>query len=183
MTTVSLEIHQTRRFAKRLAAMAMEGKNERIVAERAGKIIEQLQEHPLHEEAERKRTHSGELRLEDCRKYDLSCGFRLIALRRDNRLIFSWIGTHDECHRWLENNRNCMDIIDSEPIPTNDAGQCAPPLESDWMPLEADAYEAKLMAQIDEHLLRKVFPGHSGESRNPVFSRSCERAGHRFSPV
>jgi len=24
---------------------------------------------------------------------------------------------------------------------------------------------------------------HSGESRNPVFSGSCERAGHRFSPV
>ena len=96
METVLLEIHQTRRFAKRLMFMAKAGKHERIVAERAKQIIADLQINPLHEEAECKRTRHGELRLNDCRKYDLSCGFRLISLKRDRRLIFIYVGSHDD---------------------------------------------------------------------------------------
>ena len=67
MEMVCLEIHQTRRFAKRLVLMAKAGKHERIVAARAQRIITDLQTNPLHEEAECKRTRHGELRLNDCR--------------------------------------------------------------------------------------------------------------------
>ena len=46
MEKVLLEIHQTRKFAKRLMAMAKAGKHERIVAERARQIIADLQINP-----------------------------------------------------------------------------------------------------------------------------------------
>ncbi|MFZ5774599.1 MAG: hypothetical protein ACOY3Z_03840 [Thermodesulfobacteriota bacterium] len=154
-----LEIHQTRRFAKRLAAMAKEGKNERVVAVRARKIIADLQAHPLHEEAECKRTRHGELRLDDCRKYDLSCGFRLIALKRENRLIFSWIGTHDDCQRWIENNRYCLEEIDSAPVPAEEAIGPSQPETDDAMLPEPDEYETLLMAKIDQGILREIFAG------------------------
>ena len=113
MEMVCLEIHQTRKFAKRLVAMAKAGKNERIVSERARRTIADRQLNSLHEEAECKRTRHGELRLDDCRKYDLSRGFRLFALKRDQRLIFAYIGSHDDCQRWIENNRYYQDAIES----------------------------------------------------------------------
>ncbi len=160
MEKVCLSIQQTRRFAKRLLAMVKAGKNERIVAERARRIIADLQTNPLHEEAECKRTRHGELRLNDCRKYDLSCGFRLIALKRDQRLIFTYIGSHDDCQRWIENNRDYQDTVDSEPVPlpvaeeARQAEACQPPEEP-----ETDEYEERLMAKIDERLLRELFAG------------------------
>lgn len=164
MEKVLLEIHQTRRFVKRLVAMAKAGKNERIVAERAQRIIADLQTNPLHEEAECKRTRHGELRLDDCRKYDLSCGFRLIALKRERRLIFSYIGSHDDCQRWIENNRDYQDEIDSVAVPLAGAEnhlQPEPPTaaEPEHDAPEKDEYEEQLMARIDERLLREIFAG------------------------
>jgi mRNA-degrading endonuclease YafQ of YafQ-DinJ toxin-antitoxin module len=161
MEKVLLEIHQTRRFAKRLVSMAKAGKNERIVAERAQRIIADLQTNPLHGEAECKRTRHGELRLNDCRKYDLSCGFRLIALKRERRLIFSYIGSHDDCQRWIENNRYYQDEIESVPVPLTGGTQSEPfaTAEPEHDAPEKDEYEEQLMAKIDERLLREIFAG------------------------
>lgn len=159
MKKVLLEIHQTNRFAKRLAAMAKAGKNERIVAERAQRIIADLQINPLHEEAECKRTRHGELRLNDCRKYDLSCGFRLIALKRERRLIFSYIGSHDDCQRWIENNRDHQDEIESTPIPPILVKKTRESVVGTRMEPDPDEYEERLMAKIDDRLLREIFAG------------------------
>ncbi|MBU4178136.1 MAG: hypothetical protein L6364_12070 [Desulfobulbaceae bacterium] len=164
MEKVLLEIHQTRRFAKRLLEMTKIGKNERIVAERARRILADLMGNPLHEEAECKRTRHGELRLNDCRKYDLSCGFRLIALKRERRLIFSYIGSHDDCQRWIENNRDYQDEIDSVPVPLVGVNYNLQPepsatAEPEHAVPEKDEYEEQLMARINERLLREIFAG------------------------
>jgi len=159
METVPLEIHQTRRFAKRLVAMAKAGKHERIVAERARQILADLQTHPLHEEAECKRTRHGELRLNDCRKYDLSCGFRLIALKRERRLIFTYIGSHDDCQRWIVNNRDYQDEIESTPVPLIGAENCHQSETVIETELDNDEYEEQLRVEIDERVLREIFSG------------------------
>ncbi|MFA7382364.1 MAG: hypothetical protein WC001_02855 [Desulfurivibrionaceae bacterium] len=159
MKKVLLEIHQTNRFAKRLVAMAKAGKNERIVAERAQWIIADLQTNPLHEEAECKRTRHGELRLNDCRKYDLSCGFRLIALKRERRLIFSYIGSHDDCQRWIENNRDHQDEIESTPLPPILEEKTRESIAGTRVEPDTDEYEERLMAKIDDRLLREIFAG------------------------
>lgn len=161
MSTTTLEIHQTRRFVKRLSSIVKAGKSERIAAERAQQIITVLQIDPLHEEAECKRTHFGELRLNNCRKYDLSFGYRLVSLKRENRLIFVYIGSHDDCQRWIENNREYLDEIDSEPVPLSttdtqcqsDACTCTDVTQN------SDEYEERLMAEVDERLLREIFTG------------------------
>jgi hypothetical protein len=158
MEMVCLEIHQTRKFAKRLLAMAKAGKHERIVAERARQILADLQINPLHEEAECKRTRHGELRLNDCRKYDLSCGFRLIALKRDRRLIFTYIGSHDDGQRWIENNRDYQDEIKSIPVPLMNA-EPRRPSEAVIETGPDDEYEEQLKVEIDERVLREIFSG------------------------
>ena len=159
MEMVCLEIHQTRKFAKRLVAMAKAGKHERIVAERARQILADLQTNPLHEEAECKRTRHGELRLNDCRKYDLSCGFRLIALKRERRLIFTYIGSHDDCQRWIENNRYYQDEIESAPVPLIGMENRRKSEEVVNIVPDNDEYEEQLMVEIDERVLREIFSG------------------------
>ena len=159
MEKVLMEIQQTRRFAKRLLEMAKIGKNERIVAERVQRIIADLQINPLHEEAECKRTRHGELRLNDCRKYDLSCGFRLIALKRERRLIFTYIGSHDDCQRWIENNRYYQDEIASEPVLPVCVKKTQEAIADARVEPDTDEYEERLMAKIDDRLLREIFAG------------------------
>ncbi|ADH86861.1 hypothetical protein [Desulfurivibrio alkaliphilus] len=163
-----MEIHQTRRFAKLLSNLPRLGKNERVAAARAGRIIADLQINPVHQEAECKRTRHGELRVQDCRKYDLSCGFRLIALKREGRLIFVFIGTHDDCQRWIENNRDELDELESAPIPPLDHESDPAEDEASIKAMneameevlqEVDEYEERLQAKIDESILRHVFAG------------------------
>lgn len=160
MNPVPLEIHQTRRFSKQLQAMCQAGKNERIAATRAQRILADLQDNPLHEEAECRRTHHGEQRLKGCRKYDLSCGFRLVGLKRGSRLIFTCIGSHDDCQRWIENNREYQNDIESVPVPGGSVRKDQEPMS----PLQTeeeniDEYEEELMARIDEQILREIFAG------------------------
>lgn len=160
MKPVCLAIHQTRRFSKQLQAMYQAGKNERIAAMRAQRILSDLQENPLHVEAECKRTHHGEWRLKGCRKYDLSCGFRLVGLKRDSRLIFTCVGSHDDCQRWIENNRDYQYDIESAPVAEHYAEKCQRPSSSiNTGDEDVDEYEEQLMARIDERVLREIFAG------------------------
>ncbi len=159
MKRVTLEIHQTRRFSKQLQALAKVGKNERIIARRAEKILVDLQDNPLHEETECRRTHYGEHRLRDCRKYDLSCGFRLVSLKRDRRLIFTCIGSHDDYQRWIENHREHHEGIESSPVPRRCSTKNQGPVTPRKTEPDIDEYEEQLMARIDEQMLREIFAG------------------------
>ena len=50
-------------------------------------------------------TKHGELRIKGVIKYDLGRGYRLVALKQDDRFFLLYVGSHDDCHRWIENNR------------------------------------------------------------------------------
>ncbi|MCI5146758.1 MAG: hypothetical protein D3923_14840 [Candidatus Electrothrix sp. AR3] len=156
-----LEIHQTSAFRKQFQTMQRTGKKERTIAERAERIIQRLQTDFLDEKASCKRTHNGEMRLRDCRKYNLSCGFRLVGLKRKNRLIFTCIGSHDDCQKWIENNRNFQDGIESQPIPQIQCGgqveHCAGETKEEL--IVDDEYEEQLMDRVDDHVLREIFSG------------------------
>lgn len=159
MTKDVLEIHQTRRFVKALQVMGRADKSARDAAARAEKIIADLQADPLHEEAEIKRTRYGELRLHHCRKYDLACGYRLIGLKRQRRLIFVYIGSHDECQRWIENNHENLEEIDSSPVPRRQEVAGAQSQASPLAGADSDEYEEQLLARLDEQMLRDIFAG------------------------
>lgn len=152
-----MEIHQTKRFAKQLSALAKAGKNERDAAGRAQDILARLQHDPQDSAAENKRTRHGELRVANCRKYDLSCGIRLIAIRRNTRLIFVFIGSHDQSRIWLNNNRHVLEELDSEPVP-HFHWHPKDPAPQSGIDHHYDEYEEELMARIDQAMLREIFP-------------------------
>ncbi|NNF99805.1 MAG: hypothetical protein HKM93_10540 [Desulfobacteraceae bacterium] len=55
-------------------------------------------------------TKYGENRIRNCRKYDLGCGYRLITLQRGETVFIPFLGTHDACQLWLENNSRLKDF-------------------------------------------------------------------------
>jgi mRNA-degrading endonuclease YafQ of YafQ-DinJ toxin-antitoxin module len=159
MKRVPLEVHKTRRFDKQLQAMYKAGKNERNIAKLAEKIVNNLQADPLHEETECRRTHNGENRVKGCRKYNLSCGFRLVGLKRGKRLIFTCIGNHADCQQWIENHRKKQEKIESIPIPESHSENSQRQISPIRPEPEIDIYEEQLMAKIDEQILCEIFSG------------------------
>ncbi len=67
------------------------------------------------------RTRNGENRIRHCRKYSLAGGCRLITVRDNEKHIFLFLGTHDECDEWLKRNRgrNFISNLPNNPISRN----------------------------------------------------------------
>ena len=109
-------------------------------------------------------TRNGEARIKGCRKYNLGAGYRLITLEQGNDLYLLYAGTHDECTRWIENNREHLSLemisersrtvnrsVSKKPAATEPSSQ--PPKiepEEDWIP------------RLNDQDLRVIFSGLIG---------------------
>lgn len=85
----------------------------------------------------------------------------MIALQRRQTLFIPFLGTHDECQRWLENNSKLKKMvagngrlfrITQKPRPSEN------PADVDLSDFEADAGEA-LVRELSDQDLRQVFSG------------------------
>ncbi len=111
-----------------------------------------------------RRTRNGEMRIRNCIKYDLGNGYRMVCLRRDTRFVALFIGTHDECSRWLERNRDLAYEWSTAPHECRETAQ-APvrPLRKERDP--AEIYEEDLLRSLDDTTLRKIFCGICGRAK------------------
>jgi len=109
-------------------------------------------------------TRHGEHRIKRCQKYDLGCGYRLVFIRRGCHLVLLYIGSHDDCSRWLQRNRGAAYELDGG----NNATKILthPSMEDSSLPgdetmeeCRTDEYEEQLMRRIDDKTLRKIFSG------------------------
>ena len=115
----------------RIAALEKAGKSGKALAQKATGIIDSLASGDFqhHMDVVENYTKYGEKRIKNCRKYDLGCGYRLITLQRGKTVFIPFLGSHDECQRWLENNSrlkafhagkgNTIHIEDRKLSPTN----------------------------------------------------------------
>jgi len=116
-----------------------------------------------------KRTKHGERRANNCEKYDLGGGYRLITLRDGTYLYVAFVGSHDECDLWFKLQRD-MDFSKGsahvEIVPPKEKGaensqEETPLLQTN---LEEDMYESELLNRVDDAILRHVFSGFYQES-------------------
>ncbi len=113
-------------------------------------------------------TGKGELRLENCLKYRLGDGYRLILQVVGESLNVLFIGSHDQSHKWLEKNKGFTDFMFGEcekivgDIYRNQVNQNRTPAVDKTQTVE----------RIDEKYLRVIFKG--------ICSRSIshEKVGH-----
>jgi len=159
-------IHLTPRFTKRLQALFKADKKAMLAAEKAERIINELKiRGKVSFRNAEKRIKHKELRIRNCIKYNLGKGYRLISIKEDNRMFFLFIGTHDECDLWLENNkdlpkdltefRNETFIVQNKLSKNNTAKEISP--------FENEDEEDPLMEDIDDNILRQIFCGLTGD--------------------
>jgi len=98
-------VHIDSRFGKQLKALRQAGKKAAQAADKAEDIVARLKNGVLRPEQLGTTTRHGELRINGCMKYDLGSGYRLVTLKGEGDLFVLFAGTHDDCHRWIENNR------------------------------------------------------------------------------
>ncbi len=155
-------IHREGRFARRLDTLKRGDKKSSIAAERAEELVKKLLEEDLaFLEETYNRTKHGELRIDKCRKYDLGSGFRLICVEQGADLIITYVGAHDDCDRWIENNRRFEPEVNELSEGTfftteEEEGKEASEMEYDKEDMD---YDDILMKQIDDNLLREIFCG------------------------
>jgi hypothetical protein len=158
-------MHREPQLHKCLTKMRRAGGRAALAAERVEEIIAALAANAgVRPQQVNKLTRHGEARIDHCKKFDLVGGYRLVYVKEDNHYFFLFAGTHDDCDHWLNNNRNL------KPEPT-DAGMPVMVRQADAITLAPDHnatagdmdYDAILMKNLDEKMLRRVFRGLCGD--------------------
>lgn len=110
-------------------------------------------------------TRYGEARLKGCVKYDLVHSYRLVGMRQGDDLFLVFVGSHDECNRWVRCNRRMGPVIDRDGsviLAVRDEEPGAVPTDGEEH--EDDDYLAPLLDQLTDTDLRKIFSGLCGGS-------------------
>jgi hypothetical protein len=151
-------IYLDSRIRKRLELLQRSGKKAALAAGKVEEIITRLQSGGDLPSQAGTVTKHGELRIKGMMKYDLGSGYRLVALKQDDRFFLLYVGSHDDCHRWIENNRE-LSIGQIEQ-------RCAAlPLQIAGLDMDMNDKRAKIMEddnpldQVSEQDLRRIFCG------------------------
>jgi len=162
---MAVVIHRELQLQKCLAKLRKAGGRAALAAERIEAIIATLAAHDdLRPAQVNKLTRHGEARIDKCKKFDLVGGYRLVYVREENHYFFLFAGTHDDCDRWLNNNRHLKPEINGE----NTSWMASPVAEVETASVqeatEDDSdYDDIVMQNIDEKMLRRIFCGLCGE--------------------
>lgn len=163
----NIRIYRTPLFEKCCAQMTARGG----IAMEAVRKLDEILSNLLAPDAAAARqmfryTRQGENRIRYCRKIALGSGFRAVLLERDNRVVFLFAGSHDECDRWIMRHRRAdwdFDDGSESAVPesaawTEDTEYSLREelyLERQWL----DRYEAEINARMDEAALLNIFKG------------------------
>jgi hypothetical protein len=154
-------VHRDSRFERRLRELRKSSGTALSAAKKAEEIINRLlvkgRENSLKVG---KLTRKGELRIKSGVKFDLGNGYRLVCAKKGPHLILLYVGTHDDCSRWLERNKGLKYDIDENGGDMAVTRRSDPPYFQSAMPGDpAEEYEEQLMKQIDDKVIRNIFCG------------------------
>jgi hypothetical protein len=161
-----ISVHRDKIFEEKIKEFLAHGGTALLAARKAEEIIGRI----IHNGRQiglgvGRRTRNGELRIKNCVKYDLGNGYRLICLKRECCFIALYIGTHDECSRWLQRNKDLaydLDNASCEHIATKEVASPSSKIEED----PVITYEKELMTNLDDRMLRKIFCGICARDEN-----------------
>jgi hypothetical protein len=162
---VSCQIFLDPNLKRQLRALRKAGGRSLLIAEHAESIMARS---VFTGDADPKQagrcTKRGEIRVKKSIKFDLIESYRLLGMKKGQDILFLFIGTHDECDRWVGNKKGRRLILRKEgadtlsihyPMPQEETGE----EEADPDDILDDDY---LMASFDEKLLRELFHGLVG---------------------
>lgn len=116
-------------------------------------------------------TWNGEYRIKNCKKIDLVGAYRIVLIQKDHYFVLLYVGSHDDCFRWIERNKGLAYEIDNS-VNVVKISRELPQHDNDLPPdvLEQRKFteqrEEEFMRQLDENTLLKIFPGWSKKSED-----------------
>lgn len=155
-------VHSNAKFEKMLAALRTSEKMAVSAAKKADEIIENIIQNGMNTPIADmgKMTRHGEFRIKNCIKFDIGKGYRMVCVKEDDCVYLLFVGTHDACSAWVENNRNF------EPDPTRSNIITYPVVKADGKAsrdhdpdMKEPDYEDLLLAKITDKDLKIVFSG------------------------
>jgi hypothetical protein len=154
-------IYLDSRMHKRLELLWRSGKKAALAAGKVEEIITRLRSGEDLPAQAGSVTKHGELRIKGVMKYDLGSGYRLVAFKQGRRFYLLFVGSHDECHRWIENNRELsVDQIELRcaALPVQ-AGSVLKRTTDAPVPFMMDDYDDDPIDRVSEQDLRRIFCG------------------------
>jgi hypothetical protein len=154
-------IYMDPKINKRLELLRRSGKKAALAADKTDEIIARLQSGGDLPIMAGTVTKHGEVRIKGVMKYDLGSGYRLVSLKQEERLFLLFVGSHDDCHRWIENNRE-LSIEQIEQrcnllpvrVDTMDSG-----LNDETAQMLMDTENDNPLDRVSEQDLRRIFCG------------------------
>jgi hypothetical protein len=157
ITTLYLDV----KLDKQLQAMSRSHKKAALAAERAHDIVSKLQAGKPPSAEAGSTTKRGELRIKGCIKYDLGSGYRLVTLKQGRDFYLLYAGSHDNCHRWIENNRE-LPIAEirrrSRKLPIKRSQVPGQFVDAQKQIIDGEETDGDL-EELDERQLRTIFGG------------------------
>lgn len=152
-------------FDKCLEDLRAKGGGALVIAEKVDEFIDIIRRPDRMGDRDKFRfTWNGEARIKNCKKVDLGGGYRLVCIKKDGLLALMYVGTHDDCFRWIDRNKGLRyDTIAS--IGTTQVIRKPQSIPEDNQEhiikeqLLLEEAEATLMSRIDDSVLRKIFHG------------------------
>lgn len=150
------------KLTRQLKRLHQAGGTASAIAEHAEAIIQQWVSGEVRRPKELARsTRYGEARIKNCLKYDLVEAYRLLAAIDGDRLIFLFVGSHDECDQWVSHNsgwgpglkKRRNEILPVQRNGPKPAGEETVPEEEQDSAVDCPGWE------IDERDLRMIFSG------------------------
>jgi hypothetical protein len=154
-------IYLDSRIRKRLEFMRRSGKKAALAAGKVEEIIARLKTGEDLPAQAGSVTKHGELRIKGVMKYDLGSGYRLVAFKQGSRFFLLFVGSHDDCHRWIENNRELsIDQVEQRcaALPVQTGGLYKDMVnETVQFRLDDEVYDP--LDRVSEQDLRRIFNG------------------------
>lgn len=159
-------IYRDLEFNKRLNQLCKAGGKGSQIAKRVEQIMRRAAgTDPMRPAGFGSLTKHGEARINKCRKLNLGAGYRLIYFVDASACILLFVGTHDECDRWLKHNTGFEVLEDDtkfKAICITDEAQESTEYPGTSAVVETDSEEL-MITDIDDRALRRIFCGLSGE--------------------
>lgn len=157
-------IYRENQFRKRWSELSRAGGKQSQVAGKVERIMERVCRQSADSDVQGKLTKYGEARVEKCRKLNLGSGYRLLYMVGRSRFLFLFVGTHDECDRWLTHNTGFEVLDEGNLSKVASHPEENPESSTEGGPVEDEIdHEEMLMKKLDDRTLRRIFCGLSGE--------------------
>ena len=152
-------IYLDTKFEKQIRTVSKAGKKGALAADKVRSIIDNLVNGRTEDFGQLgSLTKHGEARIEKCVKYDLGAGYRAVCAWDKESFYVLYVGSHDECDRWIETNRGLSLNQDLSIGRTLQVRQNLPSHSSSDVHLEEEV-DHFCPESIDQQTLRKVFCG------------------------